>query len=53
MANVEGWEVGTWFGEPVFKTFPKDKFVNPSFDEYYVHASVKDYETRAHIKLWS
>lgn len=53
MANVEGWEVGTWYGEPVFKTLPKDKLVEPMFKEFYVHAPYKDLAQRANIKLWS
>lgn len=53
MANVEGWEVGTWYGEPVFKTLPKDKLVEPMFKEFYVHAPYKALAERANIKLWS
>lgn len=53
MANVEGWEVGTWYGEPIFKTIPKDKLVDPSFDEFYVHSHYRDYAKRAHLKLWT
>lgn len=29
MKNVAGWKVGTWYGEPVFKTLPKDTIVDP------------------------
>ena len=25
MADVEGWETGTWFGQPVFHTVPDHK----------------------------
>ena len=52
MANVPGWEVGTLYGEPVFKTLPKDTFVDPTYREYYGHATYKDAAKRAHAKLW-
>ena len=25
MADTEGWEVGTWFGQKVYKTVPENK----------------------------
>ena len=25
MADTEGWEVGTWFGQKVYKTVPEEK----------------------------
>ncbi|KAM7347182.1 NADH dehydrogenase (ubiquinone) B16.6 subunit [Cochliomyia hominivorax] len=53
MANVPGWEVGTWYGEPVFKTLPKDKLIDPSFSEFYAHSDWRALAKRAHIKLWS
>ncbi|XP_053952248.1 NADH dehydrogenase [ubiquinone] 1 alpha subcomplex subunit 13 [Anastrepha obliqua] len=53
MANVPGWEVGTWYGEPVYKTLPKDTLVTPMFKEFYAHADYKSYAKRAHLKLWS
>ncbi|XP_055903209.1 NADH dehydrogenase [ubiquinone] 1 alpha subcomplex subunit 13 [Eupeodes corollae] len=53
MANVKGWEVGTWYGEPVFKTLPKDKLLTPMFKEFYVHSDYKDYAKRANLKLWT
>lgn len=51
MKNVEGWKVGTWFGEPIYKTLPKDTLVDPIFKEYYAHASYKSYADRANVKL--
>lgn len=53
MADVPGWKVGTWYGEPVFKTLPKDTLVDPHFKEFYVHSDYKTFAQRAHIKLWS
>lgn len=52
MANVPGWEVGTWYGEPVFKTLPKDTLVDPSFREFYAHADYSSAGKRAHGKFW-
>lgn len=31
MKNVKGWEVGTWYGEPVFKTKGKGAYVEPEW----------------------
>ncbi|XP_018328231.1 NADH dehydrogenase [ubiquinone] 1 alpha subcomplex subunit 13 [Agrilus planipennis] len=53
MKNVEGWEVGTWYGEPLYKTLPKGTLVEPTYWDYYVHASSKDYIKRAYLCLWS
>ncbi|KAJ6649192.1 NADH dehydrogenase [ubiquinone] 1 alpha subcomplex subunit 13 [Pseudolycoriella hygida] len=53
MANVKGWEVGTWFGEPVFKTLPADKLMDPTFNEFYVHTSYKEFAKRAMLKHWT
>lgn len=53
MANVPGWKVGTWYGEPIYKTIPKDKFINPSFYEFYGHTANKYFLERAELKLWT
>ena len=42
MADVEGWEVGTWFGQKVYKCVPDDKLlhfysVGHISDEWYAH----------------
>ena len=52
MANVEGWKVGTYKGEPIYKTIPEDTFVKPSLREYYVHSSDKDYRNYNDVMLW-
>lgn len=31
MKNVPGWKVGTFYGEPVFKTLPKNEFWWPDW----------------------
>lgn len=46
MANVDGWQVGTWYGEKIYKTRPADELIEPSFSEYYVHADLKEYKRR-------
>ena len=44
MKNVPGWETGTWFGEPVYKTNKNyDVWINPSATELYAHTSKRDY----------
>ncbi|XP_014089689.3 NADH dehydrogenase [ubiquinone] 1 alpha subcomplex subunit 13 [Bactrocera oleae] len=53
MANVPGWKVGTWYGEPVYKTLPKDTLITPMFKEFYAHTDYKSAAKRAHLKLWS
>lgn len=51
MANVEGWETGTYYGEPIYKTLPPDTFLQPNIKEYYVHAKGSEVEKRTDIVL--
>uniref|UniRef100_A0A7R9F0U3 NADH dehydrogenase [ubiquinone] 1 alpha subcomplex subunit 13 n=1 Tax=Timema bartmani TaxID=61472 RepID=A0A7R9F0U3_9NEOP len=53
MANVPGWEVGTWYGEPIYKTLPKDTLIEPFFHEYFAHAAPSDTEKRLLFRLWT
>lgn len=53
MANVEGWKVGTWYGEPIYKTKSKDELVEPSFYDFYIHADPKDRLKREELTMWS
>jgi NADH dehydrogenase (ubiquinone) 1 alpha subcomplex subunit 13 len=53
MANVPGWEVGTWYGDPVYKTLPPDTLVTPHIDEFYVHAPDRELKRRVNFKLWT
>ncbi|CAH0559253.1 unnamed protein product [Brassicogethes aeneus] len=53
MKNVEGWKVGTWYGEPIYKTEKPDTLQDQLYHEYYVHSSFKDYKKRAHLSLIS
>ena len=43
MKNIPGWEVGTFFGEPVYHTIPKGDYVEPSFQELVAHSDPNDY----------
>uniref|UniRef100_T1GVR9 NADH dehydrogenase [ubiquinone] 1 alpha subcomplex subunit 13 n=1 Tax=Megaselia scalaris TaxID=36166 RepID=T1GVR9_MEGSC len=45
--------VGTWYGEPIYKTQPEDKLFTPSLKEFYVHADFDDYYKASTLKLWS
>lgn len=49
MANVPGWEVGTWFGEKVYNTIG-DEWVDPSFNEFYCHTARKYFLDRLHLR---
>lgn len=53
MANVEGWKVGTWYGEPIYHEYRKDQIIQPMFPEYYIHANYKDFAKRAYLTMWS
>lgn len=46
-------QVGTYYGEPVYKTLPEDTLVTPIFKEFYAHTDWKAYAKRANLKLWS
>lgn len=49
MANVPGWVVGTWFGEPIYKTVPKNTWIDPDMLEFYVHSDPEHYKYRAEL----
>ncbi|XP_026727679.1 NADH dehydrogenase [ubiquinone] 1 alpha subcomplex subunit 13 [Trichoplusia ni] len=53
MKNVPGWQVGTYFGEKVYKLLPEDTLVDTIFHEYYAHSSSRDWHQRAYLKLRS
>ncbi|KAL3277427.1 hypothetical protein HHI36_012775 [Cryptolaemus montrouzieri] len=52
MANVEGWKVGTWYGEPIYETKP-DAFIEPAFHEYYAHTDDWSRRLRQFFVWWS
>lgn len=51
MANVPGWVVGTWFGEPVYKSVPKNTWIDPDMIEFYIHADPQYYKYRSELHL--
>ncbi|XP_063704584.1 NADH dehydrogenase [ubiquinone] 1 alpha subcomplex subunit 13 [Culicoides brevitarsis] len=53
MKNVKGWEVGTWYGEPVYKLLPKDTLVDPHFSDFYAHCERKHLMRRYNLKMWN
>lgn len=53
MKDVPGWVVGTWYGEPVFKTFPKDNVWEPHWVDFCVHADYRTYARRTNFHLWN
>lgn len=52
MKNVEGWKVGTYYGEPIYETQP-DAFIEPDFHEYYLHSNMWDRLKRATFVFFS
>lgn len=53
MADVPGWVVGTWYGEPIYKTHPKSKWFNPIMEEFYAHTDEENFLERAMYKQWT
>jgi NADH dehydrogenase (ubiquinone) 1 alpha subcomplex subunit 13 len=53
MKDVPGWVVGTWYGEPIYHTVPKDKLVEPHWLDLCVHAPYKTWADRATFHLWN
>uniref|UniRef100_A0A1B6L6Q6 NADH dehydrogenase [ubiquinone] 1 alpha subcomplex subunit 13 n=1 Tax=Graphocephala atropunctata TaxID=36148 RepID=A0A1B6L6Q6_9HEMI len=51
MKNVEGWETGTLFGEPIYKTVPEDTLIEPRLREYYIHNSYGEAKKRLDIRF--
>lgn len=52
MADVKGWKVGTWYGEPIYKTKPND-WIEPQFQDFYAHTDYKSFAKRAFLKMMS
>merc|ERR1712200_346177 len=51
MANEEGWEVGTWYGHPIYKT-TGDKWIDVTFDEFYSHCDKEQKGKAANLINW-
>ncbi|KAH7957196.1 hypothetical protein HPB52_015957 [Rhipicephalus sanguineus] len=41
MKDVPGWEVGTYYGERLYKTISPDTHIDPFADEFFAHAEPK------------
>jgi len=47
MKDVKGWEVGTYYGEPIYKTIdPNETWVDPIFEDFYVNVKVSDFMSK-------
>lgn len=46
MKNVEGWEVGTYYGEPIYFLDEENQFREPLFIEHFVHSDPTKYSER-------
>ncbi|KYN04798.1 NADH dehydrogenase [ubiquinone] 1 alpha subcomplex subunit 13 [Cyphomyrmex costatus] len=53
MKNVEGWEVGTYYGEPIFYLDDPNQFRDPTFLEHFAHSDPKVYRERAERHLFT
>merc|ERR1712024_54979 len=51
MGNEEGWEVGTWYGHPIYKT-TGDKWIDVTFDEFYAHCDKERKNKAANLIHW-
>ncbi|XP_076039408.1 NADH dehydrogenase (ubiquinone) B16.6 subunit [Oratosquilla oratoria] len=53
MSGVEGWEVGTYYGEPIYKTVDNNKFIDPVIQEYFAHGPSGTFARRAFFSFWT
>ncbi|XP_039291316.1 NADH dehydrogenase [ubiquinone] 1 alpha subcomplex subunit 13-like [Nilaparvata lugens] len=53
MKNVDGWVVGTYYGERVFKTLPPDTLYKRNMKEYFAHADEEAYMKKSKLFLFS
>ncbi len=51
MKNVPGWVVGTWYGDPLYRTIG-NFLLEPSTCEYYAHVHPKREEEMHRFELW-
>jgi NADH dehydrogenase (ubiquinone) 1 alpha subcomplex subunit 13 len=52
MKDVKGWEVGTYWGEAIYKTLPKEKWMDVSLQEYFTHNSSWDLKWAYNFYKW-
>lgn len=53
MKNVEGWEVGTYYGEPIFFLDAENQFREPLYFEHFAHADPDKVRERTERHLWT
>ncbi|XP_054006317.1 NADH dehydrogenase [ubiquinone] 1 alpha subcomplex subunit 13 [Hylaeus anthracinus] len=53
MKNVPGWEVGTFFGEPIYYTVPEDEYIEPLLSDLIVFSNPEDYRIRVSGNLYT
>ncbi|EFN82941.1 NADH dehydrogenase [ubiquinone] 1 alpha subcomplex subunit 13 [Harpegnathos saltator] len=47
MKNIEKWEVGTYYGEPIFFLDKEDQYRDPLFSEHFAHTHPDDFLIRS------
>lgn len=52
MKNVERWEVGTYYGEPIFFLDDENQYREPLYSEYFAHADPDIVRERTERHLW-
>lgn len=52
MKNVEGWKVGTYYGEPIFKSQGDNYTVPEYMPAFYAHCAEKFYKWRTAFLFW-
>ncbi|XP_015172034.1 PREDICTED: NADH dehydrogenase [ubiquinone] 1 alpha subcomplex subunit 13 [Polistes dominula] len=50
MKDYPGWKVGTYFGEPIYKTIPEDAFVEPDSFEYFAHTEPDEMDWKSVLR---
>jgi len=53
MKNVEGWEVGTYYGEPIFYLDDPNQYRDPIFFEHFAHSDPDACCERVERHLWT
>lgn len=51
MKDFPYWEVGTFFGEPIYEDVPADTYIKPTFGELYVFTDPMDKQPLEYIHL--
>ncbi|KAK4291211.1 hypothetical protein Pmani_028675 [Petrolisthes manimaculis] len=53
MSGVEGWEVGKFYSEPIYKTLPDNKFMDPIVQEFFAHGPSSAFSRKVLLPLTS